>query len=296
MKLSISDTGKRLGVIVFAGLSSALALNFFLIPGNIFGAGINGIAQLFSSITNDLFHFKIDTGYLILLFNIPIGLLGWYKIGRTFTYYSILTVAVTTIFTIILPVHQLSDNPLMAALFGGVITGAGVGFALKYGFSTGGMDIIALVLTKTTGRTVGSLMLLTNMIIILTAGFYFSWESALYTIISNYAMSRVVDSIHTSHQKLTAFIVTKKAETVVSALQKSLIRGITVIDSKGAFSNEDSNVLMLVITRYELYNLKMTIGEVDPHAFINLVNTADIEGNFLDADQQELLRREQSAK
>ncbi|MCZ2492643.1 YitT family protein [Dellaglioa carnosa] len=296
MKLPISDTSKRLGMIGFSGLLIALALNFFLIPGNIFGAGTNGIAQLISAIFNDLFHIKIGTGYLIMLINIPIGILGWYKIGRTFTYYSILTVAVTTIFTIILPVHQLSTNPLMAALFGGVITGAGVGFALKYGFSTGGMDIIALVLTKTTGRTVGSLMLLTNMIIILTAGFYFSWESALYTIISNYAMSRVVDSIHTSHEKLTAFVVTKKADVIISTLQKSLIRGITVIDSKGAFSNENSKVLMLVITRYELYNLKMRIREVDPNAFINLVNTADIEGNFLNSDQQELLRREQLTK
>ncbi|WP_409022584.1 YitT family protein [Dellaglioa sp. P0083] len=296
MKLSISDKNKRLVIIVFSGLLIALSLNFFLIPGNIFGAGANGIAQLLSAIFYDLFHIKIGTGYLIMLINIPIGILGWYKVGRSFTYYSVLTVASSSLFTVILPVHQLSTNPLMAALFGGVISGIGVGLALKFGFSTGGMDIIALVLAKTTGKTVGSLMLSTNMIIILTAGFYFSWESALYTIISNYAMSRVVDDIHTSHQKLTAFIVTKEADLVVGALQKSLIRGITVIDSKGAFSNEESKVLMLVITRYELYNLKMTISDVDPNAFMNLVNTADIEGNFLNSDQQELLRKGQSTK
>lgn len=282
----IPDKIKRIAVIFCSSVFLACALNLFLIPGNIFGAGLNGIAQLISSLLAKITGINIETGYFIFLLNVPVGILGWLKVGKSFTYYSVLTVLLTTVLSIIIPVVHLTPDPLMGALFGGVITGAGVGYALKYGFSTGGMDIVAVVLNKTTGKSIGSLMMVINMMIILTAGIYFSWQSALYTIISNYAMTRVVDGIHTSHQKLTAFVVTKHADIILPKIKNSLIRGVTVLPSSGGYSDSKSQTLMTVLTRYELYRFKQIIAQADPVAFVNFVNTADVTGNFADEKQQ----------
>jgi len=281
-----NDMLKRIMVALIAGLLAAVALNFFLIPAKVFQAGLSGVSQLTSLLLQPVLHTGDITGWLILLFNIPLGILGWFKLGREFTFYSILTAIFLSIFTVIIPVHTFSTNPLMNAIFGGVLTGLGVGLALRYGFSTGGFDIISLVLAKTTGKAVGSLMFLTNLAIILVAGFAIQWESALYTIISIYCMTRVVDNVHTSHQKITAMIVTSHADEVIAAINEQLIRGITVTNSWGGYTKQQNNTLWIVITRYELYDLTQATLSVDSTAFINIMNTIDVVGEFLTNDQQ----------
>ncbi|WP_438360618.1 YitT family protein [Levilactobacillus namurensis] len=290
MALEKDQMGRQILVLIGSAVISAIALNEFLIPGKIFSAGINGISQILAMLLQ-MVGLHVNTGWFILLFNVPIGLLGWFKVGRGFTFYSILVAIFTSILTIVIPVEFVAHNTLLAALFGGILTGIGVAYPLKYGFSTGGMDIVAVVLEKTTGRTIGTLMLMINLGIVLIAGGLFGWESALYTIISIYAMSRVVDSIHTRHQKLTAFIVTQQRDAVIEALSSTLIRGITIMPAVGAYRRQDSAVLMVVISRYELYTLEHAVKETDPHAFVNLVNTIDIEGNFYNETEQLKIRQ-----
>ena len=292
LEKSRREVGKHLLIMIGSALITAIALNEFLVPVKIFSAGINGVSQIIATLLQ-MGGIHVSTGWFILLFNIPIGLLGWFKVGRGFTVYSIMVAVLTSVLAIVVPVSNISNNSLLAALFGGILTGVGVAYPLKNGFSTGGMDIVAVVLEKTTGRTIGTLMMIINFGIVIVAGFLFGWESALYTIISIYAMSRVVDSIHTRHQKLTAFIVTTQQDGVISELNQRLIRGITVMPSFGAYTRKESAVLMTVISRYELYELEHAVKDVDPHAFVNLVNTVDIEGNFYDETAQLKLRQHQ---
>lgn len=290
MALELKQRGRQLAVAIGASVINAVALNDFLTPGKIFSAGINGIAQI-AALVSETMGVQIGTGWFIILFNIPIGLLGWFKVGRGFTVYSIIVAGLTAVLSILLPVTSIAHNALLAALFGGILTGVGVAYSLKYGFSTGGMDIVAVVLEKTTGRTIGTLMMLINLCIVLLAGALFGWESALYTIISIYAMSRVVDSIHTRHQKLTAFIVTTQQDQVIHELHQTLIRGITIMPSVGAYRHQVSAVLMVVISRYELYDLEHAVKETDPNAFVNLVSTVDIEGKFYNETEQLRIRQ-----
>ncbi|WP_127848837.1 YitT family protein [Lacticaseibacillus hulanensis] len=278
---------KRLGVALVSALITALALNLFLTPANVFQSGATGVAQLISLFlrragmrTGDL------TGWLNLVLNIPLVYLAWRKLGRQFTIFSMINTFLISGLVIVLPVHALTDNPLMNAIFGGVLTGVGVGIALRYGFSTGGFDILSMYLAKTTRQSVGVLMFAVNFVIVMVAGLGIQWESALYTIISIYCMTRVVDTIHTANQKLTAFIVTEREEAVIAAVTKRLIRGITVMDSRGGFMRRDNNTLMIVVSRYELYDLTEAIHQVDPLAFIDIVATVDVFGEFLSADQQ----------
>lgn len=277
---------KKIFFIFFAAITSAVALNNFLIPSNIYAAGINGTSQLLSDVLSNNSGILIDTGVLILVFNIPIAILGWFKVGRNFTLYSFLTSILISMFTVILPINPLSTDPMMNALFGGIISGAGIGFALKYGFSTGGMDIISMVLAKTTGRSIGTLTFAMNLLIVSSAGFLYGWEYALYTLVSIYVMTKMIDTIHTSHQKVTAMIVTNEPDALVKVIHEKLSRGITIIPAKGAYSGMDRSILMVVITRYEMYELEQAVREADASAFVNFMETNKVLGEFWSSDRQ----------
>lgn len=275
----------QLVVMVVSAVVSAFALNEFLIPANTFSGGVNGIAQILYS-AGKPWGLQINTGYYILLFNIPIALLGWVKLGHRFTIMSFATAFLTSAAAVVMPVVNIAHNPLLGALFGGILTGVGIGITMRYGFSTGGFDIIVLVLERVTGRTVGSLMFLINFAIILMSGVLFSWENALFTIISIYASTRLVDLIHTRHQKLTAVIVTTQADAVAKAIQTAILRGVTITDSHGGYSGQPNATLMVVLSRYELYALQAAVQQTDQHAFINILNTVDTSGLFMNERQQ----------
>ncbi len=185
-----------------------------------------------------------------------------------------------SLFLELIPIRSLSEDILLNAVFGGVIAAIGTGWTLKWGASTGGLDIIALVLSRVNDRSVGTYIFALNSIIILTAGYMYGWEKALYTLVTLYVTTRVIDAIHTRHQKLTALIITTKGEEMKQAIKSQMVRGITVIPAKGAFLNEDKDMLMIVITRYELFDLKRIIKEVDPKAFTNIMQTTEVVGFF----------------
>ena len=282
---------KKSAIVIFAGVILAVALNLFLIPANVFSAGVNGLAQLFSGILLNSFDIKLDTGILIFLMNIPIAILGWIKLGKSATIFSLLTVLSVTIMTLIIPVVEITDNQLMNGIVGGVLTGVAVGLTMKFGFSTGGMDIVSLVLSKTTGRSVGSLMMIINAFIIATAGFVFDWESALFTVISIYGTTQVVDRIHTSHQKVTAFVITSKPEEVIHSIQNEIVRGMTLLPGTGVYSRKETSVIMTVVTKYELYALEQAVYLADQNSFINILPTQTIVGNFWNEDQQNEMKK-----
>jgi uncharacterized membrane-anchored protein YitT (DUF2179 family) len=271
---------KKVIVVLIGALFNSIGLNLFLIPANVYSSGFTGVAQLLSSVLEEYTPFYLSTGILLLVLNIPVAFLGWIKVGKAFTLYSFLSVAATTIFLEIIPLESLSDDILLNAVFGGVILAVGVGITLKYGASTGGLDIIAMVLSRMKDKPVGTYFFLLNAIIIMAAGFLYGWEKALYTLVALYATTRVIDAIHTRHAKLTAMIVTKKADALKKAIHSKLVRGITTIPAKGAFTNEEKDMMVIVITRYELYDLERIIKEVDPNAFTNIVQTTGIFGFF----------------
>jgi len=271
---------KRVSVVIFGSLLLAISLNFFLINANVYASGFSGAAQLTSSVLKDSFNIEISTGILIFLFNIPVIILGWFKVGRGFTIYSIVSVVFATIFLELLPVITVSDDIILNAVVGGVLAGAGVGISLKLGASTGGMDIVAMVLSRLQDKPIGTYFLLLNGIIIVMAGILYEPENALYTMLALYVTTAVIDMIHTRHEKVTAMIVTHKADELQYAIHQKMIRGITIIPAKGAYSKEDKSILYLVITRYELYDLETIISEIDPNAFTNIVQTVGIFGFF----------------
>jgi uncharacterized membrane-anchored protein YitT (DUF2179 family) len=268
------ETLKNMIIYIFGCLLLAISLNFFLIPANVFASGFTGIAQILAALT------PISTGISLFILNIPVAILGWRKIGKRFTVFSFINVAISTFFLEVIPIVSISEDILLNSVFGGVIMAIGAGVILKYGSSTGGVDIIALVLARYSERPLGTYFFVINSMIVLTAGLLFDWEKALYTLVTLYVGSRIIDAIHTRHVKLTAMIVTTKPDDLQEAIHEQLTRGITRIPAKGGYTKEDKEMLMIVITRYELYSLKQIIAKVDEKAFTNIVETAGIYGLF----------------
>ncbi|MEH7224886.1 YitT family protein [Bacillus sp. JJ1566] len=271
---------KKVVIVALGALLNAAALNLFLIPADVYSSGFTGVSQLLFRILGDYTPLHISTGVILLLLNIPVAILGWKKVGKAFTLYSFVSVALTSLFLTLIPLERISDDILLNAVFGAVIQAIGIGLTLKWGASTGGLDIIALVLSRSKDKPIGTYIFTLNGLIILTAGFLFGWEKALYTLVALYVLTKVIDSVHTSHVKVSAMIVTKKSDELKKAIHSRLVRGITVIPAKGAFSSEPKDMLMIVLTRYELYDLERIIKEVDPHAFTNIVQTVGVYGLF----------------
>ncbi|MCA0969621.1 YitT family protein [Halobacillus litoralis] len=272
---------KRILIVLLGAVFNAVSLNLFLIEANVYASGFTGIAQLLTSILTDFAGIPgISTGLILFILNIPVAILGWYKVGKGFTVYSAVSVAFTTLFLEIVPVQQLSGDIILNAVFGGVLGGVGVGITLKWGASTGGLDIIAMILSRMKDRPIGIYFLMINGVIIVLAGFLYEPENALYTLLTLYVTTRVIDAVHTRHEKLTAMIITTKAPELEKAIHAQMVRGITTLPARGAFTQEDKNMLVMVITRYELYGLQHVINEVDPNAFTNIVQTTGIFGFF----------------
>lgn len=276
----VLDHLKKIVIVIVGAFLVAFSMNFFLIPANVYASGFTGVAQLLYRISLDFLPFTISTGILLFILNIPVIILGWYKLGKSFTVYSFISVLLISFFLEVLPIYAMSEDIILNAVFGGVLSGVGVGMTLKWGISTGGLDIIAMVLSRMNDKPVGTYFFTMNAIIIGVAGYLYGPEKALYTLIALYATTRLIDAIHTRHEKLTVMIITNEGEALKKAIQAKLIRGITSVNAKGGYSNEEREMMMVVITRYELFDMKNIIKTVDPRAFTNVVQTADVYGFF----------------
>src|SRR5690625_1938523 len=156
---------RRIAIVILSSLLLAVSPNFFLMNANVYASGFTGAAQLVSSVFKDFLGVQVSTGILLFLFNIPVLILGWFKVGKGFTIYSIVSVIFATVFLEILPVISLSEDIILNAVVGGVISGAGVGLSLKLGASTGGMDIIAMVLSRLQDKPLGMYFLMLNAVL-----------------------------------------------------------------------------------------------------------------------------------
>lgn len=278
-------------IAVISALIFGLSMKFFLIPGNIFSAGAPGLAQIINYFTRETALAAIfTTGNLYFILNIPLIILAYLKLGKEFTVMTLIVVLFSSLATNLFPLTYVSQNPLINAVVGGVLTGLGTGITIKYGMSSGGFDILSLYLSKTFGWDVGMMTLLVNSIIIIGSGLLYNLETAIFTLITIFVTSRMIDAIHTGEQRLTAFIVTNDAAAVTASIRTRLIRGSTVIEARGGYTGDKRDLIMVVINRYELHDLQLAVLESDSKAFVNIIQSTKVLGQFLTKEQQKLMK------
>lgn len=262
------------------GILVSIALNFFWDPGKIYSSGITGLAQLISTLTASS-GIHLSTALMLFVLNLPLFILAWFQISHKVTIFTILAVVFSSIMMKVIQPVTLTNDPIICAIFGATINGFGTGLALKNGISTGGLDIISLTVRKRTGKSVGTVNLVFNMFIIIAAGFVFGWPHAFYSALGIFINAQVMDMVYTRQQKMQVMIVTNKPDLVVKTIQHHMRRGITIIhDAEGAYQHDRKTVLLTVISRYEMFDLKEAMRESDPKAFVSIAENVHILGRF----------------
>ncbi|WP_067836269.1 YitT family protein [Amphibacillus sediminis] len=261
-------------VIIIGSVIVATSFNLFLVPHGLLSSGVSGIAILISLIT------PFKTGLLNFALNVPILILGFVKLGRTITYNTIACVISLSLFLYLIPEIAVVEETLLSSIVGGVMAGVGIGLILKYSGTSGGFDIIAMIVSRMSNIRVGLLLTGMNGIIVLISGAIFDWNIAIYTMLSIYITGRVIDTVHTNHIKLTLQIVTTCGEQIRQELLDSIYRGITITNGYGGYTMEEKQILMMVVTRYETMLIKKIVRKHDPNAFINIYETVEVDGEF----------------
>ena len=276
---------EKFSASVLYGLLSSIAVNFFFQPGHVYSSGATGLAQVLSALSVRTLGFEIPVSLTFYAINIPLLILAWYKIGHKFTIFTFITVTMSSLFIQVMPHVTLTEDPLINAIFGGLVMGAGIGFGLKSRISSGGTDIVSLTIRKKTGRDVGNISLIVNGIIMIFAGILFGWKYALYSMVTIFISSRVTDAIFTKQKKMQSMIVTSNPDPVVRMIHKKLHRGVTMInDAEGTYNHEKKAVLLAIITREEYTDFKYYMRKADPKAFVSIAENVHVLGHFVDLD------------
>lgn len=271
----------KLSAAFFYSLAVAVALNFFWTPGHMYSSGITGFAQLINSISERFLPFTISTSLMYFVLNVPLFILGWMKIGHKFTFFTIVAVALGSVMMHVIQPLNVHWDPLLCAIFGGVINGVGTGFALKNGISTGGLDIVGIVFRMKTGTSYGKFNILVNLVIIAAAGFVFGWTRALYSALTIFINGRVIDAVYTQHKKMQVMIVSEHPKHIIEGIQQKMHRGITILhDAEGAYSHTEKTVLITIIDRYDLYDIREIVKKYDPYAFMSVSEVEKVYGRF----------------
>lgn len=275
----------KLSAAFFYAVAMAVALNFFWEPGHIYASGVTGFAQIIQNFSQHFLPFTLTTSVMYFALNVPLFIIAWFKIGHRFTYFSVVAVVLGSLMINVIPPIKITFDPIICALFGGLINGAGTGFALRNGISTGGLDIVGIMVHKKTGRSVGTINILVNVIIMIFAGLSFGWIHALYTAISIFVNGRVIDLIFTQHQRMQVMIVTQHPKEIIAGIQAKMRRGITVIhDVEGAYGHAEKTILFSIIARYEMYDFEQIIKENDPTAFASITEVVKTIGRFKEVE------------
>ncbi|GKQ42653.1 membrane protein [Companilactobacillus sp. RD055328] len=275
------QTATKLSVAFIYALCVSVAVNLFWSAGHTYGSGITGFAQVVTTFSEKYLPFKLTTSLMVFVLNAPLFYVSYKKIGKKFTFFTAVAVIMSSIMLQFISPIVITTDPLICAIFGALVNGFGTGFALKNGISTGGLDIIGILLRQKTGRSVGTTNIMFNALIIIAAGLLYGWPNALYSAVGIFVNGRIIDMMYTGNQKLQVMIVTSKPKKVISEIQDNMRRGITVVHgAEGAYRHEEKTILFTVIARYEMDNLKQAMNASDPVAFVSITDSIKILGNF----------------
>ncbi|WP_258881402.1 YitT family protein [Paenibacillus sp. sptzw28] len=263
--------------ILFITVGAALvsvALEIFLVPNKIIDGGIVGVSIMVSHFTG------LPLGVFLFLLNVPFLVIGYKQIGKTFALSTLYGVSVMSIGTTLLhPVDPLTYSTFLAPVIGGVILGIGVGLVIRFGGSLDGTEIIAILLSKKLPFSVGEVVMFFNLFILGSAGFVFSWDSAMYSLIAYYIAFKMIDvTLEGFDESKSVWIISDEAKEIGEAIMSRLGRGVTFLNGEGGFTGGTKRVIFCVITRLEEAKMKSIVQELDPSAFLAVGNIHDVKG------------------
>lgn len=260
--------------ILFGCLVGAASYPWFLTPNHIAPGGITGIA----TVLNYLFQWPVGTVSLIL--NIPLFLIGYKAMGKSFVIRSLVATVLLSLFIDFLPLKPMTDDPLLGSIFGGVLLGIGLGFVLKGGATTGGTDMAARVVHNHIPHlSVGLILFAIDCLVVILAGFQIEVKYALYAFICLYVSSKMIDVVMEGlTTEKACYISSLKWDNIRQALMEELGRGVTLISAKGGYRGEERPMVLCVVSAQELGRLKTIVRREDPTAFVYISDAHEVLG------------------
>lgn len=273
-KQNIKNIAAEYFFVIIGAAVVALGFNLFLFPNQIASGGVSGI----STILHGLFGW--NAGLVQYAFNIPLFIAGVLILGKSFGIKSLLGTLALPFFIIITEnLEAVTMNPLLGAIFGGIFVGTGIGLVFKGKASTGGTDLLAQIITKYTGLTLGTSVLLIDGVIAASAAVVFDLEKGLYAIIGLYVTTKTVDIIQMGFsQSKMVYIITNKQDEVRDAIYRDVNRGVTKLPAVGGYTGEERQVIMVVVYQTEFTKLKQVVKTVDPSAFVIVSDAYEVLG------------------
>lgn len=260
--------------IIFGAALVGLAFNIFLLPSRLAAGGVSGI----STILYELFLF--NPAYVQWLINIPLLFLGVILVGKEFSLKTLVgTFFVPFVVWLTTDMKLTVDNPLLSAIYGGIMLGVGLGIVYRGNGSTGGTALIAQLVKKYTGLSSGFSQLLVDGLVVVTSAFVFNFELALYAMIAIYVTSKVIDfvQLQTSPTKLV-LIITDKEEEIQSIIKNDINRGLTKIKTIGGYTNQEKTMILCVVEQSEAVYFKKLLQTKEPTSFVIFLNASEILG------------------
>lgn len=271
-------------LLLFAGIINAIGVTIFIAPVQLYDSGISGTSILLSQLTPEY----LTLSFFLVVLNVPLLLYGLKRQGVVFSVYAIFAVCIYALcaylITDVLPVDVSIASPLagtdlfLCALFGGLISGIGSGLAIRYGGAMDGIEVIAVVFAKGLGISVGTFMLIYNVLLYIICGIILgSWVLPLYSIVTYAAASKTVDFIVDGlDSSKSATIITTKPDKVAKAISDEFKIGITMIDAHGFYSKKPRTMLYVVANRFQIVKIKAMVREIDSNAYVAIATVADL--------------------
>lgn len=265
---------KKYIFLLLGAVFASIGLEIFLVPNNVIDGGIVGISIITSHLT------KLPLGLFIFVLNLPFLAIGYKQIGKTFVVSTLFSITALSIgVTILHPIPGVTKDVLLAAVFGGITLGIGVGLIIRYGGSLDGTEIVAIILDKKTGFSIGEIVMFFNLFILSSAGFIFGWDKAMYSLIAYFIAFKVIDvTVEGLEESKAVIIISDQPEEISKVLMARLGRGVTMLQGKGAYTGIYKGVLYSVVTRLEIAKLKSIIEEIDPNAFVTFSDVHEVMG------------------
>ena len=267
--------------ITLGALLSAFSIQTFLSPNMILDGGIIGISMIVSQLTN------ISLSIFTILLNIPLLLIGYKNLGKKFlikaTYAMLIFSCFLTIFS---NVNELTDDILLATIYGGIILGIGVGLVIRSGGCLDGTESVAIIINKTTSFSTGQIIMLFNIFIYLTAGFLFGLDKALYSLLMYFITFKIIDLVSEGlEQAKAAMIITEQGAQIANEIYNKLGRTATIIEGNGLVSGK-KDILYCVLTRMEISQLRTIVNNKDETAFVTITEVSEIIGEHIKSNKK----------
>ena len=282
IKVKSQETRRLISFIMLTtgSIIAAYALESFLIPNTILDGGVTGISIIVSKITN------LPVSLLVLILNIPFVYIGYKNLGRGFLIRAVYSMVLFSVSLSVFRYYEpLTEQMLLATVFGGILLGVGVGLVIHFGGCVDGTESVALVISKKTTLSVGQVVLVFNLVIYSVAGLIFGLDRAMYSLLTYFITFKVIDFVSEGFEQVkAALIVTEKGTDMAKEIYKRLGRTVTTIRGKGLISG-DKEVMYCVLTRMEIYELRHIAEEMDESAFITILEVSDIIGQHIKSTQ-----------